>query len=334
MKENKTETNLKISLSTKYDSIPAHCSIYCCDELIFDSVVDNDLDIVHEVKLTHPFNVKIIKTGKTVEIVKKNQEQSIIIKNINLNGIDLKVAEFGEFHIKDNPWVDDHTIQTDCLNLNGEWRLELPARSIVGRIDLPHMTQRLRDPLEDCDIACFGCSQTYGAFLEYHESWPARLQEETGRKIRNYGRCGSNINEITALVDHYIENYKTDTILLYLPHTFRRQLEVDGIPQRIGTTDPENRELMLHGEEHSIAVISGDVCNWLDNISKDTKIYFGTWGSAEYGLYEQTPLKEYMMPFLEGNNYPKAPDDSHHGAEFNRDFAKKIEDFLNKSHKI
>ena len=323
---------IKIKLSTEYDSVPPYCKIFCCGDLIFDSLVTNSLELSHRLETFDQFDVKIIKTGKTLDVVKKNHEQSIMIKNISLNGIDLKVAEFGKFHVKDNPYVNDHTLQTNCLNLNGEWLLELPARSIAGKIELEKF--KLRDPLEACDIACFGCSQTYGYPLEYNESWPARLQEETGRKIRNYGRCGSNINEITALVDHYIENYKTDTILLYLPHTFRRQLEVDGIPQRIGTTDPENRELMLHGEEHSIAVISGDVCNWLDNISKDTKIYFGTWGSAEYGLYEQTPLKEYMMPFLEGNNYPKAPDDSHHGAEFNRDFAKKIEDFLNKSHKI
>jgi hypothetical protein len=323
---------IKIFLSTKYDSVPSHCKIYCCDELIFDSVVDKDLHIVHEVNLVNPFSVKIIKTGKTVEIVKTNQEQSIKIKNINLNGIDLKVGEFGKFHVKGNPYVDDHTLQTDCLNLNGEWQLELPARSIVGRIEPTEL--KFRDPLEDCDIACFGASQTYGAFLEYNESWPAQLQEETGKKIRNYGIGGSNVNEITALVDHYIENYKTDTILLYLPHTFRRQLEINGSWQRPRWNDTVNRDLILHGEEHSIAVISGDLYRWLDNISKNTKIYFGSDQTDEYGLYERTPLKKFMMPFLEGNNYPKASDNLHYGAEFNRDFAKIIKDFLKKLHKI
>jgi hypothetical protein len=323
---------VKISLSTKYDSVPAHCQIHCCDELIFDTVVDKDLDITHETNQLNQFSVRITKTGKTVEVVKKNHEQSIMIKNINLNGIDLKVAEFGKFHVKNNIYVNDHTLQTNCLNLNGEWMLELPARSIAGKIDLAKL--KFRDPLEDSDIACFGCSQTYGVFLENYESWPARLQEETGKKIRNYGVRGSNINEITALVDYYIENYKTDTILLYLPHTFRRQLELDGIIQQLGTLDPRNKDLVLHGEEHSIAVISDDLYRWLDNISQNTKIYFGTYQRDEYRLYEKTPLKKFMMPFLEGNDYPKASDDLHHGAEFNRVFAKKIKEFLKNSHRI
>ena len=323
---------VKFSFSTKYDSAPPHCQIHCCDKLIFDSVVDRDLNITHETNLVNPFSVRITKTGKTLEIVKKNHKQLIILKKISLNGIDLKVAEFGKFHVKGNSFVKDHTLETNCLNLNGEWVLELPARSIVGNIEPEKL--KLRDSLEDCDIACFGCSQTYGQFLENHESWPARLQEETGKKIRNYGVCGSNINEITALVDHYIANYRADTILLYLPHTFRRQLNINGSWLRIGTLDKENRDIVFHGEEHSIAVIAGDLYHWLGNISQNTEIYFGTYQTDEYGLYEKTPLKKFMMPFLEGNDYPKAPDDLHHGAEFNRVFAKKIKEFLKNSHRI
>ena len=317
---------IKIKLSTEYDSVPPYCKIFCCGDLIFDSLVSNSLELSHQLETFDQFDVKIIKTGKTLDVVKKNHEQSIMIKNISLNGIDLKVAEFGKFHVKDNPYVNDHTLQTNCLNLNGEWLLELPARSIAGKIELEKF--KLRDPLEACDIACFGCSQTYGYPLEYNESWPARLQEETGKKTRNYGIAGANINEITALVNHYIANYKTATILLYLPHTFRRQLEINGSWLRIESNDPENRDLMLHGEEHSIAVISGDLYNWLDNISQNTEIYFGTYQTDEYGLYEKTPLKKFMMPFLEGDDYPKASDDLHHGAEFNRVFAKKIKEFL------
>ena len=67
---------------------------------------------------------------------------------------------------------------------------------------------------------------------------------------------------------------------------------------------------------------------WLDNVSKHTKIYFGTYQTDEYKLYQQTPLKKFMFPFLEGIDYPKASDDVHHGPEFNRDLAKILKDFL------
>jgi len=317
---------LKILLSTEYTSKPAHCKIYCCEELIFDSIVLKDVELIHKIELFNQFNIKIIKTGKTVDIVKKKEKQDIIIKNINLNGIDLKIKEFGEFKIKNNIYVDDHTLNTNLLNLNGEWNLELPYRELVGQIDVESI--KIRDNIEDSDIACFGCSQTYGSFLEYNESWPNQLKLITGKKIRNYGIGGSNINEITAFVDYYIKNYKTDMILLYLPHTFRRQKNIDGRIKRIGTTDSENRELMLHGEEHSIAVLSIPFYNWLENISNDKKIYFGTYQTSEYELYKKTPLTKFMLPFLEGNNYPTASDNIHHGPEFNKDFAKLVFNFL------
>lgn len=317
---------VKISLSTNYDSVPAHCRIECCGDVILDSVVSKDTELVHEIALFDQFDIKITKIGKTLELVKKNQEQIITIKNINLNGIDLKIQEFGEFKIRDNPYIDDETLQTDRLHLNGVWRLELPKRSLVGTFNPGGIN--LRDELGDCDIACFGCSNTWGSFLEYGESWPAQLQQITGKSTKNYGIQGSNINQMIPFVDHYIKNYKTDTIILYLPHTFRRQQNVNGKIQNIETVDNENRELILHGEEHSVAVLSGTLHNWLENCSKNINIYLGTYQTDEYKLYEKTALKKFMVPFLEADDYSKASDNLHHGAEFNRDFAKIIHNFL------
>jgi len=317
---------IKISLSTNYDSAPAHCRIKCCGDVIFDSVISKDTELMHEILNLDHFYIEITKTGKTLELVKKNEEQVINIENINLNGIDLKTREFGEFRIRDNPYVDDETLRTDRLHLNGKWRLELPKRSLVGTFDPSN--KKLRDEVGDCDVACFGCSNTWGSFLEYDQSWPAQLQQITGKSTKNYGIQASNINEITSFVDHYIKNYKTDTILLYLPHTFRRQMNIGGEIKRIAIGDGQNKELVLHGEEHSIAVLSGNMYEWLEDISRHTKIYFGTYQTDEHELYERTSLKKFMFPFLQGDDYPTASDNRHHGAEFNKDFAKLINTFL------
>lgn len=317
---------VKISLSTNYDLAPAHCRIKCCGDVIFDSVISKDTELMHEILNLDRFYIEITKTGKTLELVKKNEEQVINIENINLNGIDLKTREFGEFRIRDNPYVDDETLQTDRLHLNGKWRLELPKRSLVGTFDPSN--KKLRDEVGDCDVACFGCSNTWGSFLEYDQSWPAQLQQITGKSTKNYGIQASNINEITSFVDHYIKNYKTDTILLYLPHTFRRQMKIGGEIKRIAMGDGQNKELVLHGEEHSIAVLSGNMYEWLEGISRHTKIYFGTYQTDEHELYERTSLKKFMFPFLQGDDYPKASDNLHHGAEFNKDFAKLLKNFL------
>lgn len=319
---------LSLSLSSIYDSVPPNCQINFCGKELFKGSIKGDLDLQFDIGTVGLFDLKIIKTGKTMVLVKNKEEQVLTIKNVNLNGIDLKTKEFGQFNIRNNPFVKDKTIQTDQLHLDGIWTLNLPERTIHGDILYKLDKVELRDTLQDCDIACFGCSQTWGSLLSSNETWPARLHEITGGSVMNYGIYGSNINEIISFVDHYIANHKSDTILMYLPHSYRRLIKVNGEWKRITIQDAETRDLILHGEEHSIASLSGQIYNWLENISSKTRVYFGTYHRSEYELFKQTPLKKYMVPFLDSGPYPKASDDLHNGTEFNQDLAKTFAEFL------
>lgn len=321
---------VSIMLETEYDSVPSNCTVHVCGELIFDSILSKNIELTKEIDRFEQFTVKMTKSGKTSDLVRKNHKQTVTVQNINLNGIDLKVQEFGRFELKNNPYVKEETLQTNHLNLNGEWLLELPRRSLRGHLDLNKiMKEDLRDDIGDCDIACFGCSQTWGSFLEYEESWPAQLQKITGRSVKNLGIGGSNLNEIIPFADYYIKNYKSEMMLLYLPHSFRRQIIRDGkVSNILDTSGIETRDLVMHGEEHSISVLAGELRNWLEDVSRHTKIYFGTYQTDEHKLYKKTALKEFQFPFLGGDTYPKASDGLHHGAEFNQDFAKMLKDFL------
>jgi len=315
---------LRLKLSPVFDSVAPHCKITCCGEQLFDDVISKNLDL--EYKLGHftKFHLEIEKTGKTLEVVNNRHEQIVNIENVNLNGIDLKAREFGEFEIRANPYVEDARIKTDHLHLNGVWSLTLPERHLEGDVDLDNI--KLRDEFMDCEIACFGCSQTYGKGLEKNETWPAHLQDLTGKVVRNYGVIGSNINEIKSLVEHFNKNYTADMILIYLPHTFRRQILKEGKVKQVMTLDQENKDLILHGEEHSVAVLADQFKEWIDSIH-GTKLYFGTYQRSENKLFEKTALKKYMMPFLRSDDYPKASDGVHNGSEFNQVFAKNIKDF-------
>ena len=322
---------LKISLSTTYDVAPSHLKIECLGEVIHEGELTKNTVIEHETGKSDPFEIKIRKTGKTKEVVDMKAKQEVVVESINLNGIELKIKEFGSFSLKGNPYVAEETLQTNRLHLNGEWTLRLPKPNLIGYVSTGAI-ESMRHQFSDCDIACFGCSQTYGAFLGNDQTWPSELERLTGKLIKNYGVNGSDINEITAMVNQYLKQFKTDIVLLYLPHTFRRQM-TEGKEIVLKTWydecyDDRNRELVLHGEEHWIAMLSGAFSEWLDNVSKHTKIYFGTYQTDEYKLYHQTPLEKFMFPFLEGDDYPKASDGLHHGPEFNRDLAKILKDFL------
>lgn len=318
---------IKISLSTIYDVVPSHLKIECLGEVIYEGELTKNTIIEHEIGRLNPFELKITKTGKTKEIVDVKGQQEVVVESITLNGIELKSKEFGSFSFKDNPYVAEETLQTNRLDLNGEWTLRLPILNLIGDVTTGAM-ESMRQKFSDCEIACFGCSQTYGALIGHDKAWPGELSRLTGKLVSNYGVNGSNINEITAMVNEYLKEFEADIILLYLPHTFRRQIKKGNEIVNMTWRDDYDRDLLLQGEEHSIAVMAGAFMEWLENISKHTKIYFGTYQTDEYRLYQQTPLKKFMFPFLEGVDYPKASDGVHHGPEFNQDLAKILKDFL------
>ena len=92
--------DLSITISTKYDSKPATVKIIACDKIVFDSEITKRLELQTSIGSFDQFNIRIIKSGKSMDVVKKEHEQSVTIEKISLNGIDLKIEEFGKFNIK------------------------------------------------------------------------------------------------------------------------------------------------------------------------------------------------------------------------------------------
>jgi hypothetical protein len=320
---------LRIDLSTTYDDLPSHCKVTSCGKTLFDGAVTEGTTIETSIDSLETFGVEIEKTGKSKAMVDNSRRQIVEIERIQLNGIDLKILECGRFLAKQNTYLKDHEIQTVQLNMNGTWRIKLPKRRLKGSVRGPIQDLILRDHFADCDVACFGCSQTYGLALEPHETWPSQLQKLTNLSVRNYGMTASSINEITVFVEQFLESHNADKIILYLPHTFRRQLVINGQLEIIFPGKmPENKDLLYHGEEHSVAVLAGELENWLDGISKTREIYFGTYQEDEHHLFEKTPASRYLLPFLSSEGYPKASDGQHFGAKFTQDLANHFADYL------
>jgi hypothetical protein len=75
------------------------------------------------------------------------------------------------------------------------------------------------------NIVCFGCSQTLGVGLPWNETWPFYLDEMFNYRfnIKNYGRGGASINQITRLVYNYTYSNTPKAILCLLPDIYRRE---------------------------------------------------------------------------------------------------------------
>jgi hypothetical protein len=342
-----------------------------------------------------------------MDIVKKHHEQVLQINEIKLNGINLKFKELGKFKIKNNPFVDDHTLSTDLLTLNGDWQLELPFIPLVGTADIKRIQTEIRDEIENCNIACFGCSETRGFFPEDEEAWPYHLGKILNTKVKNFGIDGSNINQITAFIEEYLNSgYKANLIIILIPHTFKRQVKIENKTINVLAYKKKNKELLYynnklflitgdgnlffikktpkkerifkkiksnfkdiveardetsnkfklslnerikyeknifknilikskelfnHGDEHSVATVSGGLEKWVESLSKKAKILIGVYHSNEHNLFKITPLTKVMLPFLNKNDYPKAPDGLHFGKEYCKEYAKTLKNFLIKN---
>lgn len=309
-------SNLKINLTVEYTSLPAHCKIFFNDQLIFDNVLKTNMTLDHEFEPTDKkIRLKIIKTGKTKDIVDKNHDQIINIEKVFINNIEVKIKEFGLCSARNNSYVKDHVLQTTNLTLNCEWSITLLSQNFIGNFDSEQKKLLLRDKITDTDIACFGCSNTYGYCLESTQSWPYQLGKKLNLKVGNYGIPGSNVSEITAFVNYYLKNYNTDLILLLLPHSMRRQVNENGKIKNIPSLDSRNKDYIFHGEHHSMINLSVFMEAWLRKKNK-TNILLGLYHESEYKLLEKTPIKHYLIPFLDYKQYPLARDGLHFGEKY------------------
>lgn len=126
--------------------------------------------------------------------------------------------------------------QLFCGGFDTEERYELQGNKKYSKTDITYHNNihGFRLPKERYvydkskpEIACFGCSQTYGAGLPWEETWPAFLNEMLDNKftIKNYGVCGASIDMVIRLVYNYIfQKNKPQFICCLLPDLYRKEL--------------------------------------------------------------------------------------------------------------
>ena len=314
--------SLEIILETEYSATPAHIKISIDNKEIFNGLIKSKQKYIsHDLSLEDRIDIKISKTGKSKDIVDAGHTQQTTIKSITLNGIDLKIDAFGVFHVKDNVYVTDKELQTTTLTLNGEWCLSIPST-----YKLPgHLTREgeiIRKKFTSSDIACFGASNTYrGGF----QCWPHYLANLSNRNVQNYGLPGSSWPEITRLVEEYSRLVKASDLVILSPHCFRFQIqdEVGGKWVNSGDWDLLKRQVVLHGAEHYVAVLSANLCEFFDRISKSHNIYICPDNQEEYHLFHKTPLKKYLISDVDFPDDQLADDGGHWGKKWNETFAGK-----------
>jgi len=315
---------LQIFLETEYTSVPAEIKVYCNNKKLYNGFIKSQIKITHNLKSSKGISIKILKTGRTEIIAKKGHKQIVFIKKIKLNGIDLKINAFGNFIAKDNFYTSEQKLQTTELAFNGVWTIKInDTYNIPGLI-----TDKGRNLLKNfihSNIACFGASNTYrNTTTEGFKIglWPEYINKYTKLQVKNYGVGGSSLSEITCLVKKYSEKFTKCNIIIFAPHTFRFQTKKN--KKLINSLDFSllDKNVVLHGEEHYIAILSNKLQILFDKISKNNNVYFCSDNKSEYDLFWKTPLKKYMIPNVKFKY--KQDNNMHFEEKFHSAFAKKI----------
>ena len=329
----------KITLRTDYDSTPSMITVTVGQEKIFDGELVRGITLDFNWTDDRKFKIQILKHGKTMAVVKRVHRQEVVVENLTLNGFNLHPEKFGEFKSTDNPFVNDSTIQTNRLDLNGEWTLDVPLFPLYG-VPTLEAHKEFRDALSDSDTACFGCSLTYGTGIEPQQTWPAVLASTTGQIVNNYGIGGSNNQEIISNALEYVSKYKTKNVILLLCHFCRLQISKDGQlhnwhpTSHIGDLFPEQLSQMVNHSETSL-LFAGQVPyfkNIIDKIKSNISgnVYVSTYIKDHYQSLEKIKHKDLiLLPFYEiSKDLEFASDGQHPGPEHNRLFAESVVQYI------
>jgi hypothetical protein len=302
-------------------------------EIIYDDAPSMAITLKHEIQLSTRLQIKIEKSGKTKAVADSNEPQEVHVNKVLLNGLDQHADKFGIFDQKNNSYVEDQSLDGNIMSLNGDWTLDVP---ILRQPFLPDLDRPFRDEFTDAGTACFGCSFTYGSYVEYNQSWPYFL----GSHARNYGIPGSSISSIVGTARHYIEKHSCERMIILLPHSCRLQLEDQGttytlLPGRTPKVEKKfkqiSKDIVMFGEGSLLlSGYAGAMKDALQDISQKTKLFLSSYNKEIYDLLPDLDNGHFtILPFYElSNKFELASDNEHPGPEHNRAFADKIRSII------
>jgi len=336
---------LNLVLEPYYVSKPPNVAIYVNGTLRVNEILPERRNLKFLImENINELRVKIIKTGKTLDIVTKEEKQEVLVKSLKLDNYNLHPNKFGDFHIKDNPYVEDKVIQTDFLTLNGEWNFKVPLWNLYNGKGGLELNESFRDSLQNCDIACFGCSFTFGWGINNNETWPTQLANLTNKKVCNYGIGGSNNKQILETALEYVKKYNATDIIIQLTHMCRLQLQHEGKyynwypninDKKIKNLFKEETYKMSKFSETTVlfAGVNKSLLKKINEIKKHIigTIYITTYIDDHYQCLKNLSNKDfYILPKYNLNKeYKLAPDNLHPGPDHNRQFVESIVQYIN-----
>lgn len=88
---------------------------------------------------------------------------------------------------------------------------------------------RFNEPQKEVDITYYGCSYTYGEYINADDCWTAVVDKTLNLTSNNFGMPGASIDEILFIFAATIKFFKTKKAVFLLPVASRQNIAVQKI---------------------------------------------------------------------------------------------------------
>jgi len=211
----------------------------------------------------------------------------------------------------------------DRMNNNEDFYvLAMPEYKIPG----VYIPNKNKETFRDCDIACFGCTHTYGIHID--SPWPTALKDITKEDVCNFGIINGNLQEILGNVYYYSNHFKTKNIIIMIPSILRLQLFKNNNYINVANIHPEAEKLSLLGIKNLFDSIELKLKKCFDDIAKKSNLYFGTIEKKEYDYFKNSSISKYLIPYLNYKSFPRSVEGRYFSNEYSLHLAKSINTLL------
>ena len=296
-----------------------HLTVQCNDKIISQDYFDAGS---HKINFGHglrkDIEIKIYKKGAQLLENKKVSNQLMRIDELIVNGIDCLEGKPGKFKITNNFYVEDHTLDTDELFLDGMWSKILPYFDYFS--DVPYTTvseNRFNlNTFENVDIALFGASfLENGDEVEIEDRWFHKMANSLKCTYQIYSVPGGSNQQVFRLYKEWQKKCKSK-IVIFAPTTFSnlcmciegkptmynvnrklKELLKDDIDTVQGKSVRQITDtLFWSGLERVMALQIPLLHNFFSSIDKKSKFYVMPSIFAERKFFSKTILHKFLLP--------------------------------------
>ena len=297
----------------------------CNDNLVSqDYFNEGNHKINFEHELQKDVEIKIVKKGAKLLKDKKIDNQLVLIKKLILNGINCLEGKHGTFAITNNIYVENHTIETNSLYLDGIWKKQIKFFDYFTTV--PYKIEKYNLPaFKNVDIALFGASFLENNDLDLETRWFYKTAKILNCTYQHYSVPGGSNQQIFSLYNAWQKQCKAKIVIFAFTSFSRlfmlvnnkfqffdvskklKDMLIDDIDEVSGKSIKQITDVLFwEGLETIMSIQIPLLYNFFTNIEKKSKVYIMPSVFAERKFFSETILNKFLLPGWDYNQPSQA----------------------------